>query len=225
MAVKAIVTQIKSGNNGILFYVDYYNSPDITSSDGNWHQIYYSDFNSIDITTMKAAMDAETISYIFGVFGWVITASDITYYDPTFTQPDKLVAATAARVVTDGVSHSFVTTAAAANGFQISSTRDALVNYSVTVSSAVQIGLITNVTGYCVLEVAATNSTTAGDWKEKGRVGTGQNVGLALAFSSTQTATAPLFAMVPAGYYARLRTVNSNGTPTYTYISGTEVLV
>lgn len=126
---------------------------------------------------------------------------------------------------TNNASHSFVTTAAAANGFQLSSDRDAAVAYDVTVSSAVQIGVGTNVAGYVVLEVAATNSATAGDWQEVARVGTGQNIALALALSSTQTVTGTLASRVPAGYYARLRTVNTNGTPTYTYLNGQEVLL
>lgn len=126
---------------------------------------------------------------------------------------------------TNNASRSFVTTAAAANGFQLSSDREAVVAYDVTVSSAVQIGVATNVAGYVMLEIAATNSATAGDWQEVARVGTGQNIGLALALSSTQAVSGTLAARVPAGYYARLRTVNSNGTPTYTYLNGQEVLL
>lgn len=154
-----------------------------------------------------------------------IVTSDISYSTIGAFKKSDITTIIQSKVVTDGVSHSFVTTAAAANGFQVSSTRDALVSYSVTAVSAVQIGLVANVSGYIVLEVASTNSTTAADWKEKGRVGIGQNVGLALALSSTQTATAPLMALVPSGYYARIRTVNTNGTPTYTYVTGTEVLM
>lgn len=117
------------------------------------------------------------------------------------------------------------TVAASANGFQLSSTRDSQVSYSVTVTSLVQIGAATNVSGYVVLEVAATNSSTAGDWQEIARVGTGQNISLALALGSTQTVSGDLAGMVPIGYYARLRSVNTNGNPTYAYNSGQEVLL
>lgn len=131
-----------------------------------------------------------------------------------------------AMLFTNTVTRSIVTTAAAANGFQVSSVRDAVVAYNVTVSTAVQIGVATNVGGYAVLEVAPTNSSTASDWVEAGaRVGTSQNIGLALALSSTETVSGLLMGLVPAGYYARIRSVNSNGTPTYTYNNGREILM
>lgn len=120
---------------------------------------------------------------------------------------------------------SLVSAAAAANGFQVSSTRDALVNYSVTISTAVQIGVTTNVDGYVVLEVAATNSATASDWTEIGRSPQAQNIGLAVALSSTQKGGGQVGGTVQAGWYARLRTVNTTGTPVFTYNSGQEVLL
>lgn len=129
------------------------------------------------------------------------------------------------RSFTNNASHSIVTTAASANGFQLSATRDVLVNYSVTVSTTVQIGVGTNVSGYVLLEIAATNSSTAGDWQEIARTGNGQNIGLALALSSAQTTPAQIGGVIPAGYYGRLRSVNANGTPTYAYNSGQEVLL
>lgn len=122
----------------------------------------------------------------------------------------------------NGVSHSIVTVAAAGNGFQISATKDALVSYSVKIATAVQIGVVTNVEGYVSLEIAATNSSTAGDWTEIARTSSGTNIGLALALSSTQTLTNTVNGTVPAGYYARIRSTNVSGTPVYTYITGQE---
>lgn len=130
-----------------------------------------------------------------------------------------------AKAFTNNASHSIVTTAAAANGFQISSTRDAVVNYSVTTTTVVQIGGAANVSGYVLLEIAATNSSTASDWQEIARTGGGQNIGLALALSSTVVTPGQLSGIVAAGYYARLRSVNTNGTPTYAYNSGQEILL
>lgn len=118
-----------------------------------------------------------------------------------------------------------ITTGTGATGFQISSTRDALVNYSVTITTAVQIGVVTNVDGYVVLEIASTNSATSGDWVEIARVPQAQNIGLAVALSSTQKGGGNLTGIVPAGYYAKIRTVNNAGTPIYTYNSGQEVLL
>lgn len=116
---------------------------------------------------------------------------------------------------------SLVTTAAAANGFQIDSSRDADVTYSITITSASS--LSGGSAGYVVLEIAATNSSTALDWKEISRTGNGQNNALIIGLSLSQVGGGPVSGKVPAGWYARLRTVNTVGTPTYTYNSGQEV--
>ena len=117
---------------------------------------------------------------------------------------------------------SIVTTAAAANGWQPSSTRASDVSYSCTITTTASIG--GNQEGYIVLEIAATNSTTAGDWVEVNRFGNGQAITLAVALQSVQKITGNLSACVPSGYYARLRSVNVSGTPSYSYVSGQEVL-
>lgn len=134
-----------------------------------------------------------------------------------------LVTAGTVMAFSNAPARSIVTTAAAANGWQISATLNALVTYSVIVTCAVQIGVATNVEGYVVLERSATNSATASDWKECGRVTNGNLVGLAVALSLTQKSGSPLFCGVPAGYYVRLRSVNTAGTPVYTYVGGDEV--
>lgn len=117
------------------------------------------------------------------------------------------------------------TVAAAANGNQLSATRDAQITYSSSVTCAVQIGIITAVSGYVVLEIAATNSVTASDWKEVGRVSNSQVVGLALALSLTQGLGAPIACILPAGWFRRLRSVNTAGVPTYAVLSAQEVLL
>lgn len=118
-------------------------------------------------------------------------------------------------------SHSIVTTAGAANGWQISSTRNTSVFYSVNVNTTATIA--GNADGYVVLEISATNSTTASDWKEVSRTRNGQSLSLALTLQSVQNIGSELMNIVPAGYYVRLRSVNVSGTPTYSYISGQEV--
>lgn len=118
-----------------------------------------------------------------------------------------------------------IVTGTGAVGFQPSATRDVFGNYNVTIASAVQIGVATNVQGTMVLEIAPTNSATAGDWVEVARFTNGQNIGLALALASTQTLAGQLSGMIPAGYYAKIRSINNSGTPTYTYNSGQEVLL
>lgn len=120
-------------------------------------------------------------------------------------------------------SRSIVTTAGAANGFQLSTTRDANVNYSVTINTS--ISLSGNATGYVVLEICPTNSANAGDWVEIGRTPSGQTGTLVVGLVLNQVGGGQVGGIVPSGYYARLRSVNTNGTPTYTYNSGQEVLL
>lgn len=120
------------------------------------------------------------------------------------------------------VSHSLTTSTGAA-GFQVSSARDSMVTYTISIISTATIGNAGD--GTVVLEIAPTNSVTAGDWVEVARFRNGQNITLAALLSSVQTANGAVFGMVPAGYYAKLRTVNNSGTPTYGYISGQETLL
>lgn len=118
-----------------------------------------------------------------------------------------------------------IVTGTGATGFQVSSTRDAFVNYSLTVATSVTIGGATNVSGTVLLEIAPTNSATPSDWVEVGRFTNGQLIALALALSSGQTLAGQISAMIPAGYYAKLRSINNSGTPTFTYNSGQEILL
>lgn len=118
-------------------------------------------------------------------------------------------------------SHAIQTVAAAGNGFQLATNRDAEVTYSVSISTTATIGGAS--TGYVVLEIAATNSSTASDWKEVGRITNSQTITLAIALQSVQIISGALNGIIPAGYYARLRSVNSSGTPTYAFLSGEEV--
>lgn len=119
-------------------------------------------------------------------------------------------------------SRSFVTTAAAANGFQLSATNTSVATYSININTASTIAGASD--GYIVAEVAPTNSTTAADWKEVGRIRNGQTLGLAIALSVTQDISGELVVIVPAGYYVRLRSVTVAGSPTFTYLNGSEFI-
>lgn len=116
-----------------------------------------------------------------------------------------------------------LTSGTGATGFQISSSRDAMADYSVTVVTSATIG--GNSSGTVVLEEAATNSATAGDWVEVARCTNGQSISLAVILQSVQTFACPMTAMVPAGYYTKIRSINNSGTPTYSYNSGQETLM
>lgn len=130
-----------------------------------------------------------------------------------------------------GVSNTYVQTSAtrtfvstsSSTGFQVSASRWSHNCYSATIQTVASIG--SNQQGSIVLEIAATNSSTPSDWTEIGRLTNGQILGLAVALSSTQPIGATLCGYVPSGYYSRLRTINTTGTPTYTYNSGQETLL
>lgn len=113
-------------------------------------------------------------------------------------------------------------TGTGATGFQVSSTRNADVSYSVTIVSTASIS--GSAVGYIALEICATNSATASDWVEVSRVPNGQAVSLAVVLQSISTGGGVLTASIPAGYYVKLRSVNTTGTQTFTYNSGQETL-
>lgn len=124
---------------------------------------------------------------------------------------------------TSGASRTIQTVAASGNGWQISSTRASLVRYSCTIVTTST--LLGGQQGTIVLEIAATNSSTAGDWIEIGRMTNGQTVSLGLAITLVQTNAMQVDGFVPAGYYARIRSINDSGTPTFTYNSGQETII
>ena len=105
--------------------------------------------------------------------------------------------------------------------FQVSTTRDALVNYSVqcTITASIAGGQSCDV----VLEIATDAAFTA-NVQTLGIIGTGQTYTLAVAIQGVQPQTAQVTGYVPAGYYARLRTVNVSGAPVYSYRAGQEIL-
>ena len=106
--------------------------------------------------------------------------------------------------------------------FQPSTTRDTLANYAVDVATAAT--LIGGQTGTVYLEISL-SSTFASGIQEVARFANGNSVSLAIAITVNQLVTGTLTGYIPAGYYARLRTENTLGTPTFTYRSGQEVLL
>lgn len=105
--------------------------------------------------------------------------------------------------------------------FQVSANRDALVNYSVqcTITASIAGGQSCDV----ILEIATDAAFTAGV-QTVGIIGTGQTYTLAVAIQGVQPQTAQVTGYVPAGYYARLRTVNVSGAPSYQFRVGQEIL-
>lgn len=72
--------------------------------------------------------------------------------------------------------------------------------------------------GDVILEIASDSGFTA-NVQTVSIAGLGQTYTLAVAIQGVQPQTSVVSGFVPAGYYARLRTVNNTGTPTFTYLS------
>lgn len=113
-------------------------------------------------------------------------------------------------------------TSTSGGGTQISSTKASTVRTSITINTSVS--LSGNATGYVVAEIAATNSSTVGDWTEVGRSPSGQSGTLVIGLTLNQTGGGQVSADVPAGYYVRYRSVNTAGTPTYTVTAGQKTI-
>lgn len=108
------------------------------------------------------------------------------------------------------------------SAFQINASRDAIVSYSVRITTTVSIG--SNQDGDVILEIASDSAFTSN--VQIISVGeNGQTITLAIALNSVQAQTIVLNGFVPAGYYVRLRTSNNTGTPTYAYRAGQETLL
>lgn len=129
----------------------------------------------------------------------------------------------AAKAFTNNASRTIQTVAAAANGWQLSSTRDADTRYTVSITTTATIGGAQD--GYVVQEVCSTNSAVAANWQEVGRLENAQNITLAIALQSVQVIKGQICGMVQAGYYTRLRSVQASGSPAFAYVSGQEVLL
>lgn len=113
-------------------------------------------------------------------------------------------------------------TSTGAVGTQVSTTRNANVMLNGNVSTTASIG--GNAAGDIILEVAPTNSATAGDWVEWGRIGNSQTISLAIALNSVQITKGMAVCYVPAGYYVKARTAGS-GTVSYTLTNAKQILV
>lgn len=171
----------------------------------------------------------ELSAAIYASLGSMAYESAIDYYDKTATDAllfnknyYSLTTKPAAKSFNNTPTITIQTTAAAANGDRLSTFRDAEVSYSVSIDTSVS--LAGNSSGYVVLEIAASNSTTASDWKEINRVSSGQSGALVIGLTLNQTGGGNISGLVPAGYYRRLRKVNVAGIPTITLTGCQEVL-
>lgn len=122
---------------------------------------------------------------------------------------------------TSGVSRSIVT-GTGATGFQISESRNAIACYTAATTTTATIGGASSASVF--LEVAPTNSATAGDWIGASRLVNSQTITLAIILQSVQGNNGQVCGYIPAGYYAKIRSAGS-GTNAISYISGWELLL
>lgn len=109
-------------------------------------------------------------------------------------------------------------TSTSSTGFQPNATYDMQVTYSVY--AQVTSALAGTNTADVYLEIAATNSTTPGDWTTKSRSGI-SIAGILSTSGNTQTVSC----FVPKGYYVRIRTAatgSNAGSAVFTYQVGQE---
>lgn len=106
--------------------------------------------------------------------------------------------------------------------FQVSSTRDALVTYSVDIATS--LSLVAGQQGTVYLETFADSGCTTGT-QELTRFVNGQTGTLTVGLALQQNVTGTLTGVIPAGSYVRLRTQNNTGTPTFTARPGQETLL
>lgn len=158
-----------------------------------------------------------------GLSGGTITTSG------TISMPNTGTAGSYANVTTDaqgrvtaGTNRSQAAATRSLNAaFQISSTRDAWVSYSVQITVTASIAGGQN--GDVILEIASDSGFTA-NVQTLAISGLGQTYTLAIALQGVQPQTGVVTGYIPAGYYARIRTVNVTGTPAFAYRAGQEVL-
>jgi hypothetical protein len=116
-----------------------------------------------------------------------------------------------------------IVTTTASTGFQPGSSRDCEASYAVQITTTSNISSGTQGTIY--LEIAATNSTTPSAWSIIDQQTSGQTFSLAVAVQCVQIQSVKLNGVIPAGYYARIRSANTVGTPTFSVLVSAEVLI
>lgn len=107
------------------------------------------------------------------------------------------------------------------SAFQVSATRNALVNYSIDISCV--LSLTSGQSGNLFLEIASDSGFTM-NVQEITRLAVGTGGSLTIGLNLTQNCTGTVTGFIPASYYVRLRTANAIGSPVFTYRTGQEIL-
>lgn len=178
------------------------------------------------LATLPAASSGTVTSVTAGagLSGGAITTSGTISMPNTGTAGTYTIVTTDAQGrVTAGLAPSQSAATRSLNtAFQVSASRGAWVTYSVQITVTASIAGGQN--GDVVLEIASDSGFTT-NVQTLSIAGVGQTYTLAVALQGIQPQTTPVSGYVPAGYYARIRTVNNVGTPTYQYRAGQEALL
>lgn len=230
MAIKCISTTVNivggSGVPGIGFSVSFIDtSTNLSTQDYSDFLLFGTDLVTYTVSEFESAMQSKILAFAVTQGYTGFTANDIAWATNNMLTPTEVAnlktLLSNTRSFSNAPSRSIVT-GTGATGFQVSATRDAEVQYSPTMVTTASIA--GNASSVLVLEIATTNSATASDWKEIGRLTNAQALSLAITLQSVQTTSGLLTGIVPAGYYAKIRAITS-GTVTNTFVSGQEVLL
>lgn len=200
---KAEILQYGTGVSGVQTRAAFYLA-------GNWVLNYTMNFSPVSRAQAdyEAAARAEVIAYA-ATLGDTLTNSDVSF---AFVTSDQLGIALSVGAATRSLN----------TAYQISSTKNSLVNYSVDIATTVN--LTGGAVGTVYLEYADDSGFTT-NVVEVGRFVNGQTGTLVVGLTLNQTNTGTLSGIIPAGKYARIRTANTTGTPTFTYRSGQEAIL
>jgi len=106
------------------------------------------------------------------------------------------------------------------SAFQVSTTTDAEVRYTVQVANVLT--LTGGAAGDVILEYADNSGFTT-NVVQVGGFGNSNTGGLVVGLTLNDAIKGQVSGRIPAGKYVRLRTVNTTGTPTYTFVYTQEV--
>jgi len=142
-----------------------------------------------------------------------------TYSGVTTDSKGRVTAGTT-RSFNNTATKTLVTSPTGQGGVVLDVSRDTAVTYSISTSTTATIGGAASVTAY--IEIASTNSATAGDWTAIQTTATSQTITLAVVLQSVQANTLTLSGIIPAGQYMRIRYAVT-GTASAAYVNGQEV--
>lgn len=165
---------------------------------------------SVTNVTAGAGLSGGSITST-GTISMPNTGTSGTYSGVTTDAQGRITAGTTRNFAAP--SRSLVTTTSS-TGYQISSTRDAMVGYEGTFQTTSTIGGPSSVTVF--LETADTNSTTPGDWTIIAQQVNSNTITLAIVLQQVDVDSWSFSRIIPAGKYVRIRYGSVTGTATAT---------